>query len=83
MAAARDAFMGGGDYWRPATATSREILETRPWSTLPGPSSTNSVAPSAIMLRTVWVQRTGAVSWATRLALISACEVWGSASTFW
>ncbi len=26
------------------------------------PSSTNSVAPSAIMLRTVCVQRTGAVS---------------------
>ena len=75
--------MFGGDYWRPETVASREILLTRPWSTLPGPSSTNSVAPSATMFCTVWVQRTGAVSCATRLALISAGSVWGSASTFW
>ena len=70
-------------YWRPVVVTARSILAMRPWRTLPGPSSVKSVAPSAIMFLTVWVQRTGAVSCATRLALISAGSVWGRASTFW
>ena len=40
----------------PDTVTDGSIFATRPWRTLPGPSSTNSVAPSAIMLRIVCVQ---------------------------
>ena len=49
-------------YYNPRTVTSREILTIIPWSALPGPHSTNSVAPAAIMFCTSFVQSTLAVS---------------------
>ena len=71
------------DDWLHAHVPQRIILRMRPVSTVPGPHSTNSSAPSATMCCTLCVQRTGLVSCATRFALISAASVWGSASTFW
>ena len=46
---------------------------------MPGPTSTKTVAPSATMLRTLWVHFTGAVSWAMRFFLIVSGSVsaWG------
>lgn len=58
------------------------ILFIRPVRTVPGPTSTKSSAPSAIIRCTDWVQQTGEVSWAIRLHLISKGSVCGWASTF-
>ena len=66
-----------------STTVLGSTLRMSPCNTLPGPSSVNSVTPSASMFFTMYVQRTGAVSCAIRLALIVAGSVWGLASTFW
>ena len=66
----------------PWAMASLSIFLMSPCSTAPGPHSVKSVAPSAIMFLIVCVQRTEAVSWATRFFLISAGSVGGRASTF-
>src|SRR5690606_268990 len=65
------------------TCTSLLIFFTKPWSTFPGPHSKNWEAPSPIMCWTDWLHRTGAVSWAMRLVLISSRSVTPEAFTFW
>ena len=56
-------------------ATSRLTFVTKPCNTLPGPTSVNSVTPSAIIFSTICVQRTGAVSCAMRFFLIASASV--------
>ena len=58
-----------------STATSRLTFDTRPWSTFPGPTSVNSVTPSAIIFSAICVQRTGAVSCAIRFFLMVSASV--------
>ena len=60
-----------------------EMRLTSPWSTEPGPISVKSVAPSSSIAFTLWVQRTGEVSWESRLALIRQGSVSALALTFW
>ena len=65
-----------------STATSVLTFFIKPCNTFPGPNSVKLSKPSAIILRTLCVQRTGAVSCAIRFCLISSGAVCGAASTF-
>ena len=67
----------------PRTFTSGSIRFINPCSVLPGPNSTNSVTPSAIILRTDWVHHTGLVSWASRFLRITSGSEEGNAVAFW
>src|SRR5690606_34454460 len=64
-------------------STSLLILLINPINTLPGPTSVNDVAPSAIICCTDCVQRTGAVNCVIKFFLISTGSETALAVTFW